>query len=94
VLGDQSTDALFEAGCDDATFGALDGKQYARFDREAICFGAAVSSAIRDVTRALPGLAIVRVEPGVADHSFPESTLCRNHKKPYPEKYSIYRLDD
>lgn len=63
MLSDESMDALFEAGCDDATFGARDGAQYAEFDREATSFEKALSSAIRAVTRALPGLTIVRVEP-------------------------------
>jgi len=63
VLTDDSMDALFETGCDDATFGARDGAQYAEFDREAPSFESALSSAIHDLTRALPGLAIVRVEP-------------------------------
>lgn len=63
LLGDESLDALFEAGCDDATFGARDGAQYGQFDREAASFSSALSSAIHDMTNALPGLEIVRVEP-------------------------------
>jgi hypothetical protein len=63
ALSDESMDALFEAGCDDATFGARDGAQYGEFDREATSFSAALSSAIHDMTNALPGLEIVRVEP-------------------------------
>jgi hypothetical protein len=63
VLSDESMDALFEAGCDDATFGARDGAQYGEFDREATGFSAALSSAIHDMTNALPGLEVVRVEP-------------------------------
>jgi hypothetical protein len=63
VLSDESMDALFEAGCDDATFGARDSVQYAAFDREAGSFSKALASAIHDVTKALPGLAVVRVEP-------------------------------
>jgi hypothetical protein len=63
VLSDQSLEALFEAGCDDATLGVRDGAQYAAFDREAESFGEALSSAIDDVATALPGVSIVRVEP-------------------------------
>lgn len=55
-------DKLFEAGCDDATFGAVDGVQYADFDREAPTFARAVSSAIVDV-ESVPGLLVRRVEP-------------------------------
>ncbi len=46
---DAKLDALFEAGCDDATFGAVDGTYYAVFDREAPTFDMAVSSAISDI---------------------------------------------
>jgi hypothetical protein len=63
VLSDESMDALFEAGCDDATFGARDGAQYGEFDRDATSFSTALASAIHDLTNALPGLEIVRVEP-------------------------------
>jgi hypothetical protein len=63
VLSDASMDALHAAGCDDATFGAREGTQYAAFDREALSFDAAVASAVQDLTRALPGIEVVRVEP-------------------------------
>jgi hypothetical protein len=63
LLSDESMDALFEAGCDDAIFGTRDGAQYGEFDREATSFSAALASAIHDLTIALPGLEIVRVEP-------------------------------
>ncbi len=42
-------DSLFRAGCDDATFGSVDGAHYAVFERAAPTFEEAVSSAIRDV---------------------------------------------
>jgi hypothetical protein len=63
VLTDDSMDALFEAGCDDATFGERDGASYAAFDREATSFSEALASALHHVTKALPGLAVMRVEP-------------------------------
>lgn len=63
ILSHESMDALFEAGCDDATFGARDGAHYGEFDRVATSFSAALASAIHDITDALPGLEIVRVEP-------------------------------
>ncbi|MGI8552299.1 MAG: hypothetical protein ACR2PL_16160 [Dehalococcoidia bacterium] len=47
-----SLDALFEAGCDDATFGTVDGVHYADFDREARTFADAVASAIATVVGA------------------------------------------
>lgn len=66
VLSVEGMDALLSAGCDDATFGARDGAQYAEFDRQATSFSAALTSALHDVTSALPGLEIVRVEREMA----------------------------
>jgi hypothetical protein len=63
VLEDERMDALFEAGCDDAVFGERDGAQYATFDREASSFCAALTSAIEQLTSAVEGLRITRVEP-------------------------------
>ncbi len=63
MLADESVNALFEAGCDDATLGTRDGAQYAAFDRQASSFQEALSSAIHDLTHALPELVVVRVEP-------------------------------
>lgn len=57
-----SIDALFEAGCDDATFGTVDGVGYGDFVREAPTFAAAVHSAI-DRVESVPGLRVLRVEP-------------------------------
>lgn len=53
----------FHAVCDDATFGEVDGVQYADFVRQAKSLRQAVRSAMRDVRRALPGAQYVRVEP-------------------------------
>jgi hypothetical protein len=63
LLSDAGMEALYAAGCDDATLGARDGVQYAAFDREAPSFDAALAGAIHDLARALPGLVVVRVEP-------------------------------
>jgi hypothetical protein len=63
VLNDERLDALYEAGCDDALFGARDGAQYGAFDREADSFSEALASAIRDVTSTVRGLRVVRIEP-------------------------------
>ncbi|HXV62902.1 MAG TPA: hypothetical protein VEK15_19545 [Vicinamibacteria bacterium] len=57
-------DALFEAGCDDATLAFRSGIAYLEFDREAPSLGDAIVSAIRDVERADPRLKVVAVEPG------------------------------
>ncbi len=46
---DELLDALFEAGCDDALFGGLNGKQCADFHREAAHLEEAVLTAIADV---------------------------------------------
>lgn len=54
-------DALFEAGCSDATFGISDGVQTADFDREALEFAEAVASAIKAVETAVPGARVVEI---------------------------------
>lgn len=61
-LDDDAVDALFEAGCDDATVGEVDGVGYADFLREAPSFGEALRSAI-DQVETVPGLTVSRVEP-------------------------------
>jgi hypothetical protein len=61
LLSDDAVDALFEAGCDDATFGISDGLQTADFDREAPDFAEAVASAIKAVETAVPGARVVEV---------------------------------
>jgi hypothetical protein len=63
VLTDENQDALFEAGCDDALFGERDGAQYAAFDRDAKSFGAALKSALTDITSAVEGLQVSRISP-------------------------------
>ncbi|MGH8895502.1 MAG: helix-turn-helix transcriptional regulator [Egibacteraceae bacterium] len=60
---DAAQDALFEAGCDDATFGVSAGVQHAAFDREAPSFFEALRSAIAAVETAVPGARMIRVEP-------------------------------
>jgi len=61
ILADHALDALFEAGCDDATFSTSDGVQMGEFDREASDFADAVGSAIKAVESALPGARVVAV---------------------------------
>lgn len=53
---------LYDAGCDDATFGSVDGVGFGEFEREADTFADAVSSAIRDV-ESVEGIEVRRVEP-------------------------------
>jgi hypothetical protein len=60
---EERPDALFQAGCGDATFGSRDGIQYADFDREAASLAAATHSAIRNVSTAVPDARVIRVEP-------------------------------
>jgi hypothetical protein len=66
VEGDPNTDenlnALFEAGCDDATFGSVDGAAYADFTREADSFEQAVLSAIEQI-ESVGNLRVIRIEP-------------------------------
>lgn len=62
VTRDETADWLFEAGCDDATFGQVDSVGYGTFNREAPSFADAVLSAIAAVDSA-PDLTVLRVEP-------------------------------
>ncbi len=55
-------DALFEAGCDDATLAVRSGRVYLTFARVAPSFKEAVLSAIRDVERAWPGGTVLQVD--------------------------------
>ncbi len=62
-VDDEATvDALFEAGCDDATFGSVDAVGFGEFEREADGFAEAVLSAITDV-ESVDGVRVRRVEP-------------------------------
>ncbi|CAN5784280.1 hypothetical protein BH23PLA1_BH23PLA1_00550 [soil metagenome] len=54
-------DALYEAGCDDATIYSRDGVLYAAFDREAPTPTEAIGSALRDVEAT--GLLVTRIDP-------------------------------
>jgi hypothetical protein len=59
---DSHLDQLFEAGCDDATFGSVDGIHYADFDREAATLASAIASAIEAV-ESIEGVRVLRIEP-------------------------------
>jgi hypothetical protein len=58
-----SVDALFEAGCDDATIGLVGRVQYLDFDREAESFADAVFAATSAVESAITGVRVVHLEP-------------------------------
>jgi hypothetical protein len=60
---DEAADKLFEAGCDDGTFGISNGLYEIEFDREANSFEEAIRSAISDVKKAKIGSRILRVTP-------------------------------
>ncbi len=53
-------DALFEAGCADATIGSVDEAHHIAFDRDAASLGEAILSAVRDVEK-VEGLRVTRV---------------------------------
>lgn len=61
-LDDAKVDALFGAGCGDASFGCVDGVCFGDFDREAETLEDAIASAMAAV-ESVPGLTVVRVEP-------------------------------
>ena len=56
-------EALFEAGCDDATVGRVAGVQYLDFDREAVSLPEAVFDAMAAIEGAVPGARVVHLEP-------------------------------
>ena len=60
LQSDPAANALFAAGCDDATAGRVNGVQYVEFDREAVSLDAAIQSAVSDLQR-LDGLEVVRI---------------------------------
>ena len=59
LLSADAQDALFEAGCDDATFGQSGHVQTADFDRQAKDFGNAVASAINAIEASVPGARVI-----------------------------------
>lgn len=63
LLSEEIQDALFEGGCDDATFGVEAGHPYGSFDREAKSFPQAIMSAVRDVETAIPGIGVRGIAP-------------------------------
>lgn len=60
LQSDETVDALFEAGCDDALIGIAEGLQYLDFDREAASLEEAVLSAVAAI-ESVDGLAVVRL---------------------------------
>lgn len=58
---DKIGNALYEAGCDDASLHASGGSTYATFDREADTLDEAVRSAIRQI-ESVSGLKVIHVE--------------------------------
>lgn len=61
-LTDGQVDALFQAGCDDATPCVIGGKVRLDFSREAPSYEEAISSAIRDIRRANFGAEVDQIE--------------------------------
>jgi hypothetical protein len=61
-LTSEVMNALFEAGCDDATPMMTGGHLYMGFDRAAVTVGEAISSAIEDVRKADIGARVIRVD--------------------------------
>ncbi len=58
----EMADALYEAGCDDASPSSCGGVVTVDFDREADSLGDAIGSAVKHVERA--GFAVARVDVG------------------------------
>lgn len=56
-------EALYQAGCDDATVGRVGAAQYLDFDREAETLADAVLGATEAVEAAVPGARVIHLEP-------------------------------
>lgn len=54
--------ALYEAGCDDATFGLQYGRLYGEFSRRASSLKEAILSAVQNISKAKIGATVVRVD--------------------------------
>jgi hypothetical protein len=65
-ITEEVADALFEAGCDDASPASCNGVVSVDFDREAESLGDAIGSAVKAVERAGYAVARVDVEEGRA----------------------------
>lgn len=63
TLEPENLDAWFEAGCDDATFGEVDGVGFADFARRASSAPEAILLAIDQIESAVPTVRVIRVEP-------------------------------
>ena len=63
LLSYRALDALYEAGCDDATFGKRGPIQYADFNREKATLAEAIITALGDIEGAIDGARVVRIEP-------------------------------
>lgn len=61
-LTPENLNALYDVGCDDATFAKQGATHFADFDRPAPSFADAVTTAIQAVEAAVPGLRVLRVE--------------------------------
>lgn len=59
---DEMANALYEAGCSDATLGVSCGRAYVDFDREAPSLSNAIESALRQIREV--GLSPIGIEPG------------------------------
>ncbi len=67
--------ALFEAGCDDATVSGQNGRIAMDFDRAGISMREAIVSAIHDVRKAGIGARVVRVEEARSEPGTTEAGL-------------------
>ncbi len=62
ALSPAQEDALFEAGCDDATISLQNGRVYLSFSREAESLSAAILPAIAQLAQAKIGMEVLRVD--------------------------------
>lgn len=63
LQSESNSEALFEAGCDDALVGRAGTLQYVDFDREAAALSDAVFTATEAIEGAVPGAIVIHLEP-------------------------------
>ena len=84
-------DALFEAGCDDATIGATGGRVSLAFSRSASSLTDAILSAVRDVERSGIPAHVVRVDVDDLQYASDVDAINRELSLKHPRAHEAAR---
>ncbi len=77
--GSDVVNAVYEAGCDDATVGVRNGVPCADFSREAPCLEEAALSAIADL-ESVEGIAVLRIAAAGLHGTIPREDVSRSRE--------------